>query len=280
MKVLLIGSSGLLGIALEKVCNNKGIDCVGLTHDDLEITDFAAVKEAIEKNKVDAVINLAVLLAINECELEPHRAFDVNAIAVSNLAKVCEKNGIVMVQPSTHAVFDGTKDGPYTEDDSPDPASTYSASKYVAECFTRYNCTRHYVTRFPTLFGPRRLGRKGFVEKMLEKITNGEKVRVADDKIDSPTYSVDAAETLVSLLQAKKPFGIYHVANSGAVSYYDFIAKLVKILKVDASLERAKDKDFPALAYKPLNTALKSIKLEPLRSWQDALSDSIAVELK
>ena len=280
MRILLIGASGLMGIAIEKVCHKKGIDCVGLTHEDLEITNFAAVEEAIEKNKVDAVINVAVFLAINECELEPHQAFDINAIAVSNLAKICEKNGLIMVQPSTHVVFDGTKDGPYTEDDLPDPASIYSASKYVAECFARYNCTRHYITRFPTLFGPRRLGRKGFVEKMLEKINNGEQVRIADDKIDSPTYSMDAAETLISLLEAKKPFGIYHVANSGTVSYYDFIAKLIEILKVDASLVRAKDKDFPALAYKPLNTALKSVKLEPLRSWQDALSDYIAVEMK
>lgn len=280
MKILLIGASGLMGIAIEKVCSTKGIDCVGLTHEDLEITDFAAVEEAVEKNKVDAVINVAVFLAINECELEPHQAFDVNAIAVSNLAKVCEKNRITMVQPSTHAVFDGTKDGPYTEDDSPNPSGIYSASKYVAECFTRFICTRHYITRFPTIFGPRRLGRKGFVDKMLERITSGEEVRVADDKMDSPTYSMDAAETLISLLEAEKPFGIYHVANSGMVSYYDFIAKLIEILKVDANLTRAKDKDFPALAYKPLNTALRSIKLEPLRSWQDALSDYIAKELK
>lgn len=280
MRVLLIGASGLMGIAIEKVCNRKGIDCVGLTHEDLEITNFAAVEKAIEKNKADAVINVAVFLAINECELDPHRAFDINAIAVSNLAKICEKKRIILVQPSTHVVFDGTKVGPYTEDDTPNPSGIYSASKYAAECLTRHTCTRHYITRFPTLFGPRRLGTKGFVDKMLERIAKREEVRVADDKIDSPTYSTDAAEALISLITTEKPFGTYHVANSGVVNYYDFIAKLIEMLKIDATLTRAKDKDFPALAYKPLNTALRSIKLEPLRSWQDALSNYIAEDLK
>jgi len=280
MKILLIGSSGQMGTAIEKVCKRKGIECIGLTHQDLEITAFDAVKEAVEKNKPDAVINMAALLAINEGELEPQRAFNVNATAVSNLAKVCEKNGITLVQPGTHAIFDGTKEGPYTEDDPPDPTSIYSVSKYVGECFARNICTRYYIPRFPTLFGPRRSGNKGFVDKMSDRIKKGEELRVADDKIDSPTYTLDAAETVVSILEKEKPFGVYHIANSGIASYYDLIAKLIEILEADANLVRAKDKDFPALGYKPLRTAIKSVKLEPLRSWQDALYEYVTEELK
>ena len=280
MKILLLGASGQMGTAIEKVCNRKGIDCVALTHKDIEITNFDAVKEAIEKNKPDTVINMAALLSINECELEQQRAFDVNAIAVSNLAKICEKNGITLVQPGTHAIFDGKKESPYTENDLPDPTSIYSVSKYAGECFARNICTRHYIPRFPTLFGPRRSGSKGFVEKMSERIKKGEEVRVADDKIDSPTYSMDAAETVISFLEREKPYGVYHVANSGIVSYYDFIAKLMEILKADVNLVRAKDKDFPGLSYKPPKGALKSVKLEPLRSWQDALYEYVNKELK
>lgn len=280
MKILLIGSSGTVGTAVEKVCKRKGIDCVGLTHDDVEITNFDAVKAAIEKNKPDAVINAVAIVGINQCELEPQRAFDVNAIAVSNIARICEQHGMTLVQPSTHAVFDGTKNDPYTEDDLPNPASVYSTSKYVAEFFAKNLCARHYIPRFPTLFGARRNQSQGFVEKMLDRIMAGQELRVADDKIDTPTYTSDVAETIISLLEGEKPYGIYHVANSGVVSYYDFIATLIEIMKADVKLTRAKDKDFPALAYKPLNTALKSIKLAPLRSWEDALSEYIAEELK
>ena len=280
MKVLLFGSSGTVGTAIEKLCAGKGIDCVSPAHSEVDITDFDAVKVAIESNKPDAVINMVAMVGIDQCEREPERAFAVNATAVSNIAKICEMHGMTLVQPGTHAVFDGTKVGSYTEDDLPNPASVYSTSKYVAEFFAKNLCTRHYIPRFPTLFGIRRNQSKGFVEKMLDRIRAGEELRVADDKIDTPTYTKDVAETIISLLETEKPYGIYHVANSGVVSYYDFIVKLIEILKADVKLVRAKDKDFPALAYKPLNTALNSIKLEPLRSWQDALSDYIAEEVK
>ncbi len=115
---------------------------------------------------------------------------------------------------------------------------------------------------------------------MSDRIKKGEELRVADDKIDSPTYTLDAAETIVSLLEKEKPFGVYHITNSGITSYYDLIAKLIEILGADANLVRAKDKDFPALGYKPLRTALKSVKLEPLRSWQDALYAYVTEELE
>lgn len=280
VKILLIGSSGMVGNAVEKVCEKRGIDCVGLTHGDLEITDFDAVKATIENNKPDAVINAVAIVGINKCELEPQRVFDVNAVAVSNLAKICEKHGITLVQPSSHAVFDGKKDGYYTEDDLPNPTSIYSASKYIAEYFAKNICTRHYVPRLGALFGPRRTANKGFVGSLMERIKKGEEIKAAEDRIESPTYALDAAEALISLLEKEKPFGIYHVANSGMVCYYDLTTKFIEILKVDANLIRAKDKDFKTLVYNPLRTPLTSIKLEPLRSWEDALQAYVAEEIK
>jgi len=270
----------MVGTAIEKLCTRKGIDCVSPAHSEVDVTDFEAVKAVVEKNKPDAVINMVAFVGIDQCEREPERAFAVNAIAVSNIARICGQHGMTLVQPSTHTVFDGRKNGPYTEDDLPNPASVYSTSKYVAEFLTKNLCARHYVPRFPTLFGTRRNQSKGFVEKMIDRIKAGQELKVADDKIDTPTYAKDVAETNISLLESEKPYGIYHVANSGVVSYYDFIAKLAEILKADVKLIRAKDRDFPALAYKPLNTALKSMKLEPLRGWQDALSEYVATEVK
>ena len=280
MKILLIGASGMLGTALGKACNRKGIDYVGLTQDDLEITDSDALTDVIEKHRPDTIINTAVIQAIDPCELEPQRAFAVNALAVSNLAKLCKQKGITLVQPSTHAVFNGTKDAPYTEDDPPNPTSIYGASKYVSEFFARNLCTRHYVTRLPTLFGSSGYAFRGFAEKMLDRIKKGEEVSVATDKIDSPTYTRDAAEAIIALLEEKKPYGLYHVTNSGMVSFYDFIARVIELLGIDTKLVRAKDKDFGGLGLKPLRSALESIKIAPLRSWQEALSEYIATEVK
>ena len=280
MKILLLGSSGTVGTAIEDVCSDRGIDCAGLTHEDIDITDFDGVRTAVEKAGPDAVINAVAIVGINQCELEPQRAFNVNAIAVSGLAKMCKERGIVLVQPSTHVVFDGTKEEPYTEDDLPNPASIFSVSKLAGEFFAQNMCSTHYIPRFPTLFGRRRNKAPGFVDKVVEWIKKGNELRIADDKIDSPTYTVDAAKAIISLLEEKKPFGVYHVANSGVVSYYDFVARLTELLNVDVKLIRAKDNDFPSLAHKPLRTALRTLRMKPLRSWEDALREYVARELK
>lgn len=280
MRLLLIGVSGMMGTALTRVCDRKGLDYVGLTHGDLEITDFDAVRKAVGKYKPDTVINLAVLQAIDPCELQPQRAFSINTIAVENLAKICKERGITLVQPSTHAVFDGRNDSPDTEDDLTNPLSIYGASKYVAECFTRNICTKYYIVRFPTMFGSSKSVFKGFVEKMIGRIRNGEEVRAAEDKLDSPTYTMDAAEAVVSILEEEKPFGIYHITNSGVASFYDLIAKVIEIMGVEANLVRARYKEFGGMVHKPLKSALASVKLKPLRDWQDALYEYITTEVK
>ena len=90
----------------------------------------------------------------------------------------------------------------------------------------------------------------------------------------------DAAEATISLLEEKKPYGLYHITNSGVVSFYDFIARVIEMMGVETNLVRAKDRDFGGLGHKPLKAALKSVKLKPLRSWQDALSEYIVTEVK
>ena len=137
MKILLFGASGTFGTAMENLCNLEHIEFVGLNHDDIDIREYGQVKCLIEKHEPDVVINSVAIIGINLCENEPQKTFDVNTIAVSNIAKVCQNNKIILVQPSTHAVFDGTKKGIYTEEDTPNPINIYAASKYSAECLAR-----------------------------------------------------------------------------------------------------------------------------------------------
>lgn len=280
MKILLFGSTGMVGTAVEVVCQRKHIDCISLNHNDIDITDYFAVERIIDKYSPDAVVNSVAVIGINLCEDNPALAFEINAIAVYHLAKYAEHKEIILVQPSSHAVFDGLKDGYYTEDDRPNPINVYSLTKYMAEVFTQKLCKRHYIIRFPTLFGPRKNKSLGFVDKVFEKIKKGEKLQIANDKIDSPTYTLDAVEQLIFLLEEKMPYGIYHLANSGKVSYYDFVKNLKDLLGNDVELSRAKDRDFPASGYKPLKTAMKSIKLPPLRPWEDALAEYVNNYLK
>ena len=241
MKILLLGSSGVIGTAIEKVCASRKIECVGLTHDDFEITDREGMARLLELHKPDIVINCVVFMGINPCEEKPDVAFAVNATAVLHLAKMCDERGLTLVQPSSHAVFNGKMDYYYTEDDPPVVTSVYSGSKYLSEAYAENLCRRHYVVRFPTIFGKRRNNTPGFVDKVIQRIERGEPLRIADDKIDSPTFSLDAAEVVISLLTENKPYGLYHIANTGKVSYYDFVCRIADIMHAKVEITRAKD---------------------------------------
>ena len=121
-----------------------------------------------------------------------------------NLAKICKINNIILVQTSTHAVFDGTKNSSYNEKDIPKPNNIYSGSKYLSEVFVKSICKKNYIIRFPTLFGDRKNNLLGFVDKVIISLKNNKDLKIADDKIDSPTYAKDAAINLIQILIKKK----------------------------------------------------------------------------
>ena len=276
MKLLILGATGAFGTALETACLKKRWDFTPLGHRDFEITDHASLERAVKKHRPGAVVNAVAMVGINPCEEAPEKAWAVNTTAALNLARICQANDLLLVQPSTHAVFDGTKMGPYSEEDIPYPTSIYSASKFSGECLAAVYCKKHYIIRFPTLFGPRRNQSPGFVDKVLGWLKEKEEIRIADDKIDSPSYTLDLAEALLEMIQNEVPYGTYHLSNSGQTSYYDFVRKIVSLLGASVRVVAAKDKDFEALAHKPLKTALKSSNLPPLRNWQEALAAYLA----
>jgi dTDP-4-dehydrorhamnose reductase len=278
MSILLFGGSGAMGTAMERVCHSAGIECIQPTHAEVDVIDADAVAGSIVKHAPYVVINAVAIIGYDLCENDPVNAFRINSLPASSMAKACEAQGITFVQLSTHAVFDGRKNGPYTESDSPNPLNSYAATKYLADLYCRNLCSRHYVVRLPTLFGPRRNDRPGFVDKVLEMAAKGAALRIADDKIDSPTYSIDAASGLVGMLMDSLPHGVYHLANHGSVSYFDFVAKLLQLTGFTATLTPAKDSDFFFQGKKPLQTAMASEKLQPLRPWEDALQEYLIKE--
>ncbi|MBI4232773.1 NAD(P)-dependent oxidoreductase [Candidatus Peregrinibacteria bacterium] len=276
MKILLLGANGAFGTAVESVCKKRKVDCAGLTHGNIEITNPREIEDAIKKCEPNILINSVALIGNNVCEPDPQRAFNINTVAVYNIANICEARKITLVQLSTHAVFDGLKDDYYTEEDQPRPINIYAASKYAAECIVESICSKYYTIRFPTMFGKRRNKSLGFVDKMLSMIREGKGLRVANDKIDSPSYTNDLAEELIKLLGDKKTYGVYHLANSGRVSYYDFVVKLAGLLNPKIKVEGVEDKEFKTPGKKSLKTALKSVKMSPMRRWEDALVDYVA----
>lgn len=272
MKILVLGSTGIVGTAITKVCDSYGINCVALSHQDLDVKNPVALMMALHQYEPYAVINAAGLVGINVCEDDPITAFSLNTMPVCYLTDLCNKLGIVLVQPSTHNVFDGTKDGYYTENDKPNPLQIYGMTRYAGE-MVAVKCERHYIVRYPTLFGKRINGRSAFPDKIIDWIKEGKEFKISYDKIDSPSWSMDIARTTVDLVREDRPYGTYHVANSGTTNYYDFVCEISRLLGIEAKVVKVKETTFETKAPNALKTAMSSVKLPPLRKWEDALEE-------
>ncbi len=280
MKILVIGLSGCFGTELKQICIKKKIKLIGFRSSKLNILDIKNLEKKINKLKPNVIVNSSAIVGINQCEDKYGPAFAVNTIGGLNLAKICEKKKILLVQTSTHAVFDGKKKTSYTEYDLPKPNNVYSGSKYLSEIFVSSICKKFYIIRFPTLFGRRKNNLKGFVDKVYNALKNNQTLKIATDKIDSPTYAKDAAETLIDMIKGKKRYGTYHLANQGKVSFYEFVSYLKKLLKSKSKIIAVKDTFFLSSGYKPLNTSIVTKKIKKLRNWKQALKEFVYMKEK
>lgn len=273
MKILLIGGSGCFGTEFIKICKDKKIKIYNYRSKNLDVCNFSELRKKIQSIKPKVIVNSSAIVGINQCEELYNNAFEVNTVGALNLAKICSSNRIILVQTSTHAVFDGKKKSAYNESSIPKPNNIYSGSKYLAEKFVQSICEKYYIVRFPTLFGERKNKLFGFIDKVIIALKNNKNLKIAKDKIDTPTYAKDAAMKLLDILQKKKTYGIYHLANNGKVSYYDFVLYIKDVLKSKSKIIPVKDEYFKSKGFKPLRTAIVSKKLNDMRSWKHAIKN-------
>jgi dTDP-4-dehydrorhamnose reductase len=274
VKIAVIGSTGQLGTDLVKTLSTTH-EVISLTHGDLEIADYDSLG-ILKEQLPNVVINTAAFHKTDQCEEEPQKTFCVNALGARNIARITAEIGVATVYISTDYVFDGSKNEPYTEDDIPAPINTYGISKLAAEHFTRQN-PKHYILRIASVFGKAGASGKGgnFVETMINKAKNNDPIMVVDDMFMSPTYTKDAASVLKGVLELQLPYGVYHAANRGFCSWYQFAEEIFRVTKLSPDLKPTKSDPAYGKARRPLFSALASTKLpqhnlEP-RSWKKAL---------
>lgn len=272
-KVLILGSTGLLGTALVETVERDGFDCLGLSHGDIEITDNAQLLRVYSSYCPDIIINTVAVVGVDPCEEDPIQAYKTNTLAAYWLARLAKDKNVILVQVSTVEVFDGRKKQPYVESDSPNPLNLYGLTKSMAEVLVRNYCDKHYIVRLPAMFGARRNSRSGYADKVHEWIKSTKALRVVDDRFDSPSYSLDIAEGLMGILIRSDPYGTYHLANEGDVSLYEFVMEMASIRGKSLDLSRAKAAEFPARARKLSYAVLGSEKSPLLRDWRQALRD-------
>ena len=280
MTTLLIGADGQLGSELRQTFRDH--DLVPLTHADLELTDPAQVREALHKYRPGLILNTAAYHRVDECEDHPERAFAVNAIAVRDLAAAAGEIGAVLVHFSTDYVFDGLHGRPYREIDPPGPASVYATSKLAGEYFVRAIHERHFVIRSCGLYGVAGSSGKGgnFVETMLRLAGEGKEIRVVGDQVLTPTSAKELARKVRQLVETEQ-YGLYHITNNGACSWYQFAAAIFKLSGLTPALHETTAAAFGARAARPAysvldNANLRSLGLDDLRDWQQALEAYLA----
>ncbi len=260
-----------------------------LPYEQLDITDAAAVKVLLEAYRPDAVVHCAAWTAVDAAEEPENReqVFAVNAAGPRNIAQVCANLDCKMLYLSTDYVFDGQGSDPWQpECEAYAPLNVYGQSKLEGELAVKELLKKYFIVRIAWVFG---VNGHNFVKTMLRLAQTHDTLRVVNDQIGTPTYTLDLARLLVDMIETEK-YGVYHATNEGGyISWADFATE---IFRQDAELNGLpgpRCKVIPVTtaeyglskAMRPFNSRLDKSKLlregfTPLPDWKDALKRYLA----
>ncbi len=277
MRCVLIGAAGQLGVDLVRTFDLAG-EVIPLTRADLDVLDASRVSALLDELRPTHVVNASAYNRVDAAEADPAPAFAVNATAVEHLARACQRLGATLVHFSTDYVFDGRRRAPYSERDLPNPINRYGESKALGERLAQAACERVLVVRVCGLFGVARATGNGtnFVETMLRMAEAGRPLRVVNDQVLTPSYTLEMARKVWRLLPKAAP-GIYHLTNAGQTSWYDFTREIFRLSGLQPDLVPVTAAEFGARAPRPAysvlaHEALAALDEDDLRPWGDALA--------
>lgn len=276
MRYLITGYKGQLGYDIERELRAQGeTDVIACDKEELDITDREATLEYIERAKPDVIFHCAAWTAVDKAEEMEEACYKVNVEGTRNIVDASIKVGAKIIYMSTDYIFDGTKDGIYTEEDEVNPQSVYGRTKYEGEMEVRRN-PNHFITRISWVFG---INGNNFIKTMLNLSDRFKTLNVVDDQIGSPTYTVDLAKLLVQMSKTDK-FGTYNATNEGYVSWAEFAEYIFEIANKNVQVNHVSTEEYLEImgtvqAYRPRNSRLSKDKLEEngfdrLPAWQDA----------
>jgi dTDP-4-dehydrorhamnose reductase len=277
MRISILGANGQLGRDLSIELAGHDIRC--LSRDDFDVTDHGRARAALTEFRPDTIVNLTAYHRVDDCESQPELAYTVNALAVLNLVRIANDLGATLVHISTDYVFDGASTTPYTEWSEPLPLSIYGNSKLAGEYLVRSAARKYFLIRSCGLYGHAGSRGKGgnFVETMLKKARNGERIQVVHDQTLTPTSTRDLARQMAVLLPTSH-YGLFHMTNDGACSWYGFAAAIFEIAGLSADLEPTTTELYKSPALRPRysvleNKKLKDLGLHQMLHWRAALTE-------
>jgi dTDP-4-dehydrorhamnose reductase len=295
--ILIVGSSGMLGTDLCQELDGDyevyGIDNrsraglnlpynstpIAQRYFECDITDKKSVSEVISKVRPEIVIHTAAMTDVDGCERDSKKAYAINSTGTENVALACKDIGAAMFYISTDFVFDGTKSEPYVETDAPSALSVYGKSKLKGEEAVQRNVKKYFILRTSWLYGK---NGKNFVDTIIKNSKTEAELKVVNDQVGSPTYTKDLSMAIHKLLDGSfSKYGIYHVSNAGAVSWFEYAKAILKLSGSNTKVSPISSQDLNRPAKRPAMSVLDNSKFAALtgykmRGWEEALKEYIS----
>jgi dTDP-4-dehydrorhamnose reductase len=264
----------MLGHDVVLAAANAGHEVVGFGHQELDLTDAAAVESRIGNERPDVIINCAAWTDVDGAEEAEVEAMAVNGTGAGTIAAAAASVAAKLVYVSSDYVFDGEKDSPYVETDQPAPLSAYGRTKLAGEEATVAANESHFVVRSSWLFG---VSGPNFVETMLRLAADHGEVLVVRDQVGSPTYTWHLAYGIVRLIEGGA-YGIHHMAAAGSCSWYDFAREIFEQARIECNVLSGTTEMLGRPAPRPSLSALLSEREHAIRlpSWRDGLAGYLA----
>ncbi len=273
MRILVTGASGQLGYDVERELERRGIEHLGTSSRELDITDREAVERLMAAYRPDAAIHCAAYTKVDLAEDEPERCWAVNADGTRNMAAACRKTGAKLLYISTDYVFPGTGERSYETGDPTGPVNTYGRSKLAGELAVQSLLEKYFIVRISWVFGK---NGNNFVKTMLRLAETRTELTVVCDQIGSPTYTADLAPLLCDMVQTER-YGIYHATNGGTCAWSEFAKAIFELADKQVTVYPIPTSAYPTRAVRPLNSrmskeCLHSNGFQELPEWKNALA--------
>ncbi|HRZ43260.1 MAG TPA: dTDP-4-dehydrorhamnose reductase [Bacteroidales bacterium] len=276
-RILITGSRGQLGRAILDLAHlHPSHTFTGVDIGDLDLCDEKGVALLLKAEKPDVVVNCAAYTAVDLAEDEPEKAWAINAEAVKTIASLSAETGFLLIHVSTDYVFSGLVPVPYHEEASTSPLSVYGQSKLEGEIAILYGCPAAYIIRTSWLYYP---GGKNFVNTIIRHATQRKELKVVYDQTGSPTHAGDLAAAILTMINhPRKPDGVelYHYANHGVLSWYDFAKAITEEAGLETTIVPVLTASLNQKAIRPAYSVLNTAKIREVFGveipyWRDSL---------
>ncbi len=272
--ILVTGSTGQLGSDVVKELLKRGYSTLSPNRSELNLCSEDNIRNYILNSNCEAIVHCAAYTQVDKAEDEKDLCIKINATATKHIVKCAKILDIPMIYISTDYVFDGTKDGKYTENDETNPINIYGESKLAGEKYVQEILDKYYIVRTSWVFN---INGKNFIETMLRLSKANNQLSIVNDQIGSPTYTKDLSRLLVDMLETSK-YGLYHATNEGYCSWYEFANTIFKLANINIDIKAINSNEYASRAKRPMNSKLSKDKLieygfKPLPHWEDALKD-------